>query len=171
MFFGCIDLPLAPILLRAQTHVKRGQIDAALKIYKGLSVSFPNHPQVNTELGVLSLHHRPPQEAIKPLEKAVLALPLAFEIWVCLLVAHQRCGDLHKAREVLTTMRRRGFPEEELKEFEQELSVPPQERLDAIEKLISNKNYVSAEIAVRLLMEDFPEHRVGDQLLQDVLGG
>jgi hypothetical protein len=66
-------------------------------------------------------------------------------------------------------MRQRGFPETELAVFEQELSVPPQERLEAIEKLIEEKSYVSAEIAVRLLMEDFPEHAAGDKLLQRVL--
>jgi pentatricopeptide repeat protein len=162
-------LSLAQILQRAQTHVKRNQINAALKLYKGLLVTVPNHPQVNTELGVLLLHHRPPQEAIKPLEKAVTALPLAFELWMCLLVAHQRCGHLHKAREVLASMRQKGFPEKELAQFEQELSVPPQDRLDAIEKLIAQKSYVSAEIAARLLMEDYPGHEVGGQLLHKVL--
>jgi hypothetical protein len=64
-------LTLPQILNRAQSHVKRGQIDAALKLYKGLLLAFPDHPQVNTELGVLSLHHHPQKEAIKPLEKAV----------------------------------------------------------------------------------------------------
>ena len=157
------------ILNRAQSHVKRGQIDAALKLYKGLLLTFPNHPQVNTELGVLSLHHRPPQEAIKPLEKAALAQPHAQQIWVCLLVAHQRCGNLVKAREVLARMRQKGFPEKELAVFEQELNEPPPERLEAIEKLITQQSYVSAEIAARLLVEDFPEHAAGDKLLQRVL--
>jgi predicted Zn-dependent protease len=69
-------------MTRARACVQRGQIDAALKLYKGLLLTFPNNPQVNTELGVLSLHHRPPEEAIKPLEKAVSAWPLAFELWV-----------------------------------------------------------------------------------------
>jgi pentatricopeptide repeat protein len=163
-------LTITQILNRAQSHVKRGQIDAALKLYKGLLVTFPNHPQVNTQLGVLSLHHRPPQEAIKPLQKAVSALPLAFELWVCLMVALQRCGDLHKAREVLANMRQKGFHESELAKFEQELSVPPKDRLDAIEKLIAQKNFVSAEIAARLLLEDFPGNEVAEQLLQEVIG-
>lgn len=66
-------------------------------------------------------------------------------------------------------MRQRGFPETELAVFEQELSVPPQERLEAIEKLIEEKTYVSAEIAARLLMEDFPENAAGAKLLLRVL--
>ncbi len=63
-------------------------------------------------------------------------------------------------------MRQKGFPESELAQFEQELSVPPQDRLDAIEKLIAQKNYVSAEIAARLLMEDDPENDESEQLLK-----
>ena len=88
---------------------------------------------------------------------------------MCLLVAHQRCGNLQRAREVLAEMRQKGFSEEELKVFEQELSEPPLGRLVAIEGLIEQKNYVSAEIAARLVMKDFPEHTAGDRLLQRVL--
>jgi hypothetical protein len=66
-------------------------------------------------------------------------------------------------------MRQKGFPEKDLQVFEQELSEPPPERLEAIEKLIAQQNYVSAEIAARLLMEDFPEHAAGSDLLQKVV--
>jgi pentatricopeptide repeat protein len=163
-------LSLALILRRAQSHVQRGQIDAALKLYKGLLVSVPNHPQVNTELGVLSLHHRPPQEAIKPLEKAALAQPHAQQIWVCLLVAHQRCGNLVKAREVLASMRQKGFSEKELAVFEQELNEPPPDRLASVRRLLEQNNLLSAEIAARLLVEDFPSNAEAGQLLQEVLG-
>ncbi len=163
-------MSFGPILVRAQTLVKRGQIDAALKIYKGLLVTFPNHPQVNTELGVLSLHHRPPQEAIKPLEKAALAQPHAQQIWVCLLVAHQRCGNLVKAREVLASMKMKGFPEKELAVFEQELNEPPPDRLASVRSLLEQHNLLSAEIAARLLVEDFPGHEEAGVLLQEVLG-
>lgn len=166
---GFTDLSLGPILVRAQTHVKRGQIDAALKIYKGLLVTFPNHPQVNTEVGVLLLHHRPAQEAIKPLEKAAFAQPNAQQIWVCLLVAHQRCGNLVKAREVLASMKMKGFPEKELAVFEQELNEPPPDRLSAVRGLLEQHKLLSAEIAARLLVEDFPSHAESAFLLQEVL--
>jgi predicted Zn-dependent protease len=149
--------------------VHRGQIVAALKIYKGLLVTFPNHPQVNTELGVLSLYHRPPQEAIQPLEKAALAQPQAQQVWMCLLVAHQLCGNLVKARDVLASMRQKGFPEKELSGFEQELNEPPPERVDAVRRLLKQYNHLSAEIAARLLVEDFPSHAGAQALLQEVI--
>jgi predicted Zn-dependent protease len=117
---------LALILQRAQTHVQRGQIEAALKLYKGLLVTVSNHPQVNGELGMLYLQHRTPQEAIKPLEKAAAALPQAEKIWICLLVAHHRCGNHTRVKELLATMRQSGFDGEELDKIERDLSeLPP----------------------------------------------
>jgi len=163
-------LSLAQILQRAKTHVKRGQIVAAIKLYKGLLVTVPNHPQVNAELGVLLLHHRPPQDAVIPLEKAVKAQPNFFDLWVCLFVAHQRCGNLVKAREVLANMRQKGFPEKELSGFEQELNEPPPDRLASVHKLLGQDDHLSAEIAARLLVEDFPEHAGAGVLLLEVLG-
>ena len=57
---------------------------------------------------------------------------------------------------------------ENINEFEIKLLFP-EDRLEAIEKLIAQKNFVSAEIAARLLMEDYPGHEVGGQLLHKVL--
>ena len=162
-------MTLPQILNRARSHVQRGQIVSALKLYKGLLVTVPNHPQVNAELGVLLLHHRPPQDAVIPLEKALKAQSNFFDLWVCLFVAHQRCGNLVKAREVLASMRQKGFPEKELAEFEQELNEPPPDRLVSVHNLLEQDDYLSAEIAARLLVEDFPEHAGAGVLLQEVL--
>ena len=132
-------------------------------------MTVPNHPQVNTELGVLLLHHRPPQEAIKPLEKAVTALPLAFELWMCLLVAHQRCGHLQKAREILASMRQKGFPEKELAQFEQELNEPPREDLETLEQMLAQQQWVNAEIAARMMVNDYPASATAQSCLERVL--
>ena len=115
-------MSLALILKRAQTHVQRGQIEAALKLYKGLLVSVPNHPQVNGQLGMLLLQHRLPQEAIKPLEKAALVLARAVKVWICLLVAHHRCGNHDRIKELLATMRQSGFDAGELDKIERDLN-------------------------------------------------
>ena len=132
-------------------------------------MTVPNHPQVNAELGVLLLHHRPPQDAVIPLEKAVKAQPNVFSLRVCLLVAHQRCGNLVKAREVLASMQEKGFPEKKLTMFEQELNEPPPDRLASVHNLLEQHKHLSAEIAARLLVEDFPGHAGAGVLLQEVL--
>ena len=132
-------------------------------------MTVPNHPQVNAELGVLLLHHRPPQDAVIPLERAVKAQPNVFSLRVCLLVAHQRCGNLVKAREVLASMQEKGFPEKKLTMFEQELNEPPPDRLASVHNLLEQHKLLSAEIAARLLVEDFPGHAGAGVLLQEVL--
>ena len=165
---GWFDVSLGLILQRAQTHVQRGQIEAAFKLYKGLLVTFPHHPQVNGELGMLYLQHRPPQEAIKPLEKAAAALPQAEKIWICLLVAHHRCGNHTRIKELLASMRQKGLDEEEIYKIERDLNDPPPYRIDAVRKLIAKQDVVSAEIAARLLVQDFPDHDATG-LLQEVL--
>ena len=162
-------MSLGLILQRAQTHVQRGQIEAAIKLYKGLLVTVSNHPQVNGELGMLYLQHRTPQEAIKPLEKAAAARPQAEKIWICLLVAHHRCGNHTRVKELLATMRQSGFDEDALNKIEQDLNEPPPYRIDAVRQLIEKQDLMGAEIAARLLVQDFPDHEASGRLLQEVL--
>jgi hypothetical protein len=45
-------MSLHQTLTRARACVQRGQVDAAIKLYRGLLVSMAHHPQINTELGV-----------------------------------------------------------------------------------------------------------------------
>lgn len=58
------DVSLQKTLIRARTCVQRGQVNAAIKLYRGLLVTFAQHPQVNADLGLLLLQHRTAQEAI-----------------------------------------------------------------------------------------------------------
>jgi Tfp pilus assembly protein PilF len=157
------------ILQRARTHVLRGQIEAAHKLYKGLLVTVPNHPQVNAELGMLCLQHRPPQEAIRSLEKAALPLLQVERVWICLLVAHHRCGNHTRVKELLATMRQSGFDKEELNKIERDLNQPPPDRVAAVKRFMEQNDVVSAEIVARLLVENFPEQAEVALLLQEVL--
>ncbi len=136
--------------------MQRGQVDAAIKLYRGLLVSMAHHPQINTELGVLLLQHRRPQDAVPFLNKAVAEAPAAFEQWVFLVIAHQRCGDLLRARQVLAKMQAQGFDARRLAVCEQELNEPTPEAVQALAQLIDSGNRVSAEIAARMMLSDYP---------------
>jgi hypothetical protein len=125
-------MSLQHALIRARGCVQRGQVDAAIKLYRGLLVSFAHHPQVNADLGLLLLQHRSAQEAIPYLSRAVAALPTALQPWVCLVIAHQRCGDLVSAREVLAQMHAQGFDAAQLAVYEQELNEPTPEAVQAL---------------------------------------
>ena len=119
---------------------------------------------------MLYLQHRTPQEAIKPLEKAAAAMPQAEKIWICLLVAHHRCGNHTRVKELLTIMRQNGFDEDALNKIEQDLNEPPPYRIDAVRQLIEKQDVVGAEIAARLLVQDLPDNEAAGLLLQEVLG-
>jgi hypothetical protein len=66
-------------------------------------------------------------------------------------------------------MRQSGFDEQELHKIEHDLSQPPPDRIDAVRQLIDKQDVVSAEIAARLLVQDFPDHAAAGLLLQEVL--
>jgi predicted Zn-dependent protease len=162
-------MSLHQTLIKARSCVQRGQVDAAIKLYRGLLVSLAQHPQINTELGVLLLMHRSPQQAIPYLSKAVSALPAAYEPWVCLMVAHQRCGDMVRAREVLTQMQAQGFDAAQLAVYEQELNEPTPEAVQALVQLIDSGNRISAEIAARMMVQDYPSSATAKDCLARVM--
>jgi hypothetical protein len=66
-------------------------------------------------------------------------------------------------------MRQSGFDEEELNKIEPELNRLTLDRVAAVRELIDQHNLVSAEIAARLLVADFPGHAEAEVLLQEVL--
>lgn len=156
-------------LVKARTCVQHGQVDAAIKLYRGLLVTFAHHPQVNADLGLLLLHHHKAQEAIPYLNRAVAALPTAFQPWVCLIIAHQRCGDLANARDVLAQMHAQGFDAARLALFEQELNEPTPEAVQALAQLIDSGNRISAEIAARMMVADYPNSNTAKDCLARVL--
>lgn len=156
-------------LAKARTCVQRRQVDAAIKLYRGLLVTFAQHPQINADLGLLLLQHRKAQEAIPHLTRAVAAMPAAFEPWVCLVIAHQRCGDLANARDVLAQMHAQGFDAARLALFDQELNEPTPEAVQALAQLIDSGNRISAEIAARMMVADYPNSTTAKDCLAQVM--
>jgi hypothetical protein len=118
---------------------------------------------------VLLLQHRRPQDAVAFLNKAVAAAPAAFEPWVFLIIAHQRCGDLVRARQVLAQMQAQGFDAIRLAVYEQELNEPTPEAVQALAQLIDSGNRVSAEIAARMMVSDYPSSATARDFLSRVM--
>jgi hypothetical protein len=99
----------------------------------------------------------------------VAALPTALQPWVCLVIAHQRCGDLVRARQVLLQMQAQGFDAAQLAVYEQELNKPTPEAVQALVKLIDSGNRISAEIAARMMVADYPGSAIAKDCLARVL--
>jgi len=99
----------------------------------------------------------------------VSALPSAFDGWVCLMVAYQRSGDVHAARAVLADMHTQGFAAAQLAQYEKELHEPSPEDLQALEQMLGQQQWVNAEIAVRMMVNDYPDSATAQACLQLVL--
>jgi hypothetical protein len=65
-------------------------------------------------------------------------------------------------------MRQSDFDEDALNKIEQDLNEPPPDRVAAVRALIEKQDVVGAEIAARLLVQDFPDHEAAGLLLQGV---
>ena len=119
-------------------------------------------------LGELLIHMGLNEQAAQVLEVAYKTAPQDQEHWVRLLAAQHRAGNLARCRELLV-LGEGLMPKEQLEMFANGISQPPANRLEALMALLKKKNYVSAEISARMLIEDFPEHPFGWAVLKDVL--
>ena len=162
-------MSLAQPLAKARQLVQSGQYDAAIKLYHGLLRLTPKHPLVNSLLGALLIQIGKPEEAVKPMEIAFALTPELPENWVRLLVAHHRGGDIHRARELLEQGASMGVPEERLIVFRKDLSEPPETAVSGVEKLIETGNKISAEIAARMIVADYPSSATAKACLTKVL--
>ena len=154
-------------LLKAQALVKRGQFDAAIKLYRSILRLMPLHPQVNSLLGGLLIHIGQNEQAAQVLEVAFKVDPSNEEHWIRLVAAQHRAGNLVRCRELLVCGEGL-IPKEQLALFAHGISQPPANRLDSLIGLFKKQNYVSAEISARMFIEDFPEHPFGWAMLRDV---
>ena len=157
-------------LAKAKHHVQSGQFDAAIKLYRGLLRLTPRQPQINSLLGAVLIQVGRPEQAVEPLEVAFAGQPENPENWVRLLIAHHRGGSIHRARELLKWGADIGVPEDRLAIFRNDLSEPPEAAVKAIDKLMEAGNRVSAEIAGRMLVADYPDSKAAHDCLNRVIG-
>ena len=156
-------------LLKARQHVQSGQYEAAIKLYRGMLRLTPKQAQINSLLGAVLIQVGQHEAAAEVLEVAFAGEPNNPEHWVRLLVAHHRAGHVQRARELLPQGAAMGIPAEHIERFRQDLSEPPSKSVVAVEKLMAAGNWVSAEIAARLLVSDYPESAAAQACLDRVL--
>lgn len=156
-------------LLQAKQCVQRGHLNDALQIYRGLLRLMPQHPTVNSLLASVLIEIGQPEQAVKPLEIASAQEPDNTEHWVRLLAAYHRSGLVHQARQLLDKGADLGVQERIIEELRQSLSNPPQTQVQALHTLIESGNRVSAEIAARMMVTDYPDSAIVRDGLQRVL--
>jgi hypothetical protein len=66
-------------------------------------------------------------------------------------------------------MHTQGFAAAQLAQYEQELNEPPPEDLQALEQMLGQQQWVNAEIAARMMVNDYPDSATAQACLQRVL--
>ena len=144
-------------LLKAHQCVKAGQYDAAIKHYRGLLRLTPKHPQVNNLLGTVLIQVGQPEAASKVLQVALEAEPANPEHWIRLIAAYHRAGHVQRARELLPQGVAMGVDNDLMEQLHKSLTEPPTLALQALNKLVKTGNRMTAEIAARMMVQDYPD--------------
>lgn len=144
-------------LLKAHQCVKAGKYVAAIKHYRGLLRLTPKHPQVNNLLGTVLIQVGQPEAATKVLQVALEAEPANPEHWIRLIAAYHRAGHVQRARDLLPQGVAMGVDDDLLEQLHKSLTEPPGLALQALNKLVQAGNTMSAEIAARMMVEDYPD--------------
>ena len=144
-------------LLKAHQCVKAGQYDAAIKHYRGLLRLTPKHPQVNNLLGTVLIQVGQPEAACKVLQVALEAEPANPEHWIRLIAAYHRAGHVQRARELLPQGVAMGVDNDLMEQLHKSLTEPPTLALQALNKLVKTGNRMTAEIAARMMVQDYPD--------------
>ena len=66
-------------------------------------------------------------------------------------------------------MQAQGFDAAQLAQYEQELHEPPPEDLQALKQMLNQQQWVNAEIAARMMVNDYPGSATAQACLQRVL--
>lgn len=156
-------------LLKAHRCVQAGQYDAAIKHCRGLLRLSPKHPQVNNLLGTVLIQVGQPEAAAKVLQVALDAEPANPEHWIRLIAAHHRAGHVQRARELLPQGVVMGVDDDLIQKLRKSLTEPPALALQALNKLVNSGDVVSAEIAARMMVADYPDSLLARACLEQVL--
>jgi hypothetical protein len=66
-------------------------------------------------------------------------------------------------------MHTQGFAAAQLAQYEQELNEPPPEDLQALEQMLGQQQWINAEIAARMMVNDYPDSTTAQAGLERVL--
>ena len=143
-------------LHKAKLCEQRSQYDAALQIYQCLLRLVPSHPQFNDLKGALLIQMGRPAQAIQPLEIAWSHEPRDPQHWLRLVAACYRSGRVAQARQLLVQGQDMGIEPDLLQKLTHDLSEPAIEETTALAQLIDSGNRISAEIAARMMVQEYP---------------
>lgn len=147
-----------------------GKSQQAAQVLRKILRQLPQHPQANSQLGLLLLRSGQAEAAVPYLRRACESQPKVMWHWLRLLSACQQSGNTTESKAVLSQASRYSWSAEVMTQLAKVAHEPPAERQRHLVGMYQSKqDPLTTEIAARMFMEDYPEHPLGWQVLGSLL--
>jgi tetratricopeptide (TPR) repeat protein len=163
-------IALADSLRRAELCFQQGQTHQAKQLLAKVLKFLPQHPQANSQLGVLLMQTGQPENAIRHFRIACEAQPKILFHWLRLLAAYQQTGNVEQAQQVLEQAATYQWSAQVMEQLAKVATEPAEDRqLGLVAMYQSGKDPLITEIAARFFVDDYPDHPLGWQILGALL--
>lgn len=115
------ELPIEQALQQGIAHHQAGEFEEAGQVYLGILQTHPNHPEVNTHMGILAVQMQQPAAALSYFTAALDANPTRGQYWLNYIDALFQAGQLEDALQMLVLARQQGLQGDEVEALAQRL--------------------------------------------------
>ena len=155
-----MELTIKQALQQALTAHKAGQLEEAERHYRTVLQTYPTHPDVNHNLGLIVVSVNKADAALPLFETALEANPKKEQFWLSYLDALVKARQFEKVEQALERAKAQGVPEKKLNAFKAiDTASPSQEQLRNLLEHYQNGNLEDAERLAKLLTREFPTHQ------------
>lgn len=126
------------ILCEANEYLQNNQIDRAMRCFRRVTKLLPLHCQANLQLSCLSIHAGKIDDALVYVNTALRAEPRNLTAWALLILLNDDRGDSVAVTETTKAIHGFDLPLDQIEQICRSLSVPPEDRLNALQVLLPN---------------------------------
>ena len=171
-----VDPQLQQLQQAAAAH-NAGNLQEAVRLYRGVLRIQPNHPEANHNLGLIAVSMNQPDVALPLFKSAIDANPNVEFFWLSYIDALIAGRQFADAKQALKKSKKKGVGKEKIKTLMQKLVsvkagkiptlVPPRAELQKLIDHYQSERYEDAEELGLSITKQFPEHPSS----YNVLGG
>jgi Flp pilus assembly protein TadD len=165
-----MELMIKQTLQQALTAHKAGQLEEAERHYRTVLQTYPTHPDVNHNLGLIVVSANKTEAALPLFETALEANPKKEQFWLSYLDALVKARQFEKVEQVLERAIAQGVPEKKLNAFKDiDTASAPEEQINTFLERYQAGHFSDAEKLAKLLTQEFPKDHFGWRALGAVL--
>ena len=160
---------------------RRGQLQYAAAVYRGILQIQPAHAFANYNLGRIAVSANRAEEALPLFKKAIEADPKEDSFWLSYIDALIKGNNFDNATNILERAKKQGVGKDRLSYLEAELASirkeknntrcsPSKQQISNLLEHLQNGNLSEAEALAIYFTQEFPEHQFGWKSLSIIYG-